>query len=162
MLLASIFSYASTFLAASQVNRHKIVLYTDFKFVLESQWLVQNALGAFATMQTIVLFHQVTAIVDSLYKIGDFGPAFVFMGVLLGYLVIWLLIDILASRQIMPYLLTPFLLAVLAFVQILIIHIHDENHFFMASAIFLGFSCFLTITKMWNSCGLACCAKSAF
>ncbi|ELT90785.1 hypothetical protein CAPTEDRAFT_218869 [Capitella teleta] len=156
MLLSCVCSYVSVFIAGSSLNRHKIALYADVKYVWESQWLVHNALGAFATMATIVLLHQVISQVDALYKLGDAGPLYLFMGLLLLHLIVWLLIDVLASKQIFPFMFTPFLLCIASFVQVVLIHMSQVNDVFLMSAVFLGFSCFLTVVKMWNACGVGC------
>lgn len=159
MLGACICSYVAIFLAASSLNRHQVSLHADARLLWEGQWFVQNALGAFAALTTIVLLYQVTSQTDLLYRLGESGPSYLFMGLLQFYILVWLVIDLFLSRQILPYLLTPFFLTILAFIQVVMVHHEDSNHHFLMGAVFLGFTCFLTLVKLWNVCGIACCQK---
>ena len=157
MLASTVCFYVALALSVSSLSKNLHILYgiRAYRYVWETRILVHNGLGVAAAWTTVVLFYSVVVVLQANGLLPFRQDGYVFLSLLGGYLVVWFFVDISLARKYIPHLLSPYLVFIVAEVQVLLKSGLVFNYHFIYSVVLLVLTSVMTIVRISLAVGMA-------
>jgi hypothetical protein len=152
-LVTTVFSYLSLLVSFRGMKDHgmELIVAKNVSHLWDIVLLLQNGLAAHASWQTVNLMYLSTVALTSTSQIltketGSYG----FQGALMLYTVLFFALDTFCTKGLNGYLLTPYIISVLAFTIIAIRNTGDPQqnyHYYIACAL-VGLAFIMFVIKL--------------
>lgn len=145
---------ATVFLSLSvAISLHATKLYQDdiiARGYIVDVWtiraLVQNALTAFVAWTFVVTAYTIAMILKRFDLLEDDHAQYVSLSIMMAHIVIWMILDIWMARALTHFIVLPYIVYMIVFLQPMLSHAVDTPFFIMSSTYF-AFTTFFIIMK---------------
>lgn len=108
--------------------------------------VVQNALPAYVAWTFVVTAYTITMILKRFNLLGDTEAQFVGLSTMMAHVVVWMLLDVLYARALTHFVVLPYLVYMVAFLQpVLQLHWADSPLFTMALVYLVATAMFVVV-----------------